>query len=144
MSIAPVEIRHVRLRRALLFGYRRRAVDELLDQVTESFEEVWRERADLRDRVEHLEHELRRHRELESLLRETLLSAERSAQDVKEQAHAEADLVVRDAHTAARAIKHDAFAERERLVGEVQRVRALLTTALGSVDEAVPAVERAA
>ena len=144
MAIAPVEIRHIRLRRSLAFGYRRRAVDDLLDRVTESFEEVWRERADLRDRVEHLEEELRRHRELESLLRETLLSAERSAQDVKEQAHAEAELVLRDAHSAARAIKQDALADRERLVGEAHRIRALLTTALESVDEAAPPVERAA
>ena len=144
MAIAPVEIRHVRLRRSLLFGYRRRAVDDLLDSVAESFEEVWRERADLRDRVEHLEHELRRHRELESLLRETLVSAERSAQEVKEQAHAEADLVVRDAHSAARTIKQDALAERERLVGEAQRIRALLRTALRSIDEAAPPAERAA
>ena len=144
MAIAPVEIRHVRLRRSLLLGYRRRAVDELLEQVAESFEDVWRERADLRDRVEHLEQELRRHRELESLLRETLVSAERSAQDVKEQAHAEAELVLREAHGAARTIKHDALAERERLVGEAQRIQALLATALRSVDEAAPPAKRAA
>ncbi|MDQ3992300.1 MAG: DivIVA domain-containing protein [Actinomycetota bacterium] len=144
MAIAPVELRHVRVRRSLLFGYGRRAVNELLEQVADSFEDVWRERADLRDSVEHLEHELGRYRELEALLRETLLSAERSAQDVKEQAHAEAELVVREAHSAARTIKHDALAERERLVGEAHRVRALLATALRSIDEALPPVERAA
>ena len=136
MPLAPVELRHVRLRRSLLFGYSRRAVDELLSQTAESFEEVWRERADLADRVEHLEHELRRHREIESLLRETLVSAERSAQDVKEQARTEAELIVREAHSAARSITHEALAERERLLGDAARVRALLGNALQSVDEA--------
>ena len=126
----------MRLRRSLLFGYSRRAVDELLSQTAESFEEVWRERADLADRVEHLEHELRRHREIESLLRETLVSAERSVQDVKEQARTEAELIVREAHSAARSITHEALAERERLLGDAARVRALLGNALQSVDEA--------
>ncbi len=143
-AISPVELRHVRLRGSALLGYSRRAVNELLDQVADSFEDVWRERADLRDRVDQLEFELRRHRELESLLRETLLSAERSAQDVKEQAHAEAELVLREAHAAARTIKHDALADRERLAGEIERIRALLANALRSVDDAAPPAAKAA
>ena len=56
MSYTPVEIRHVKLRRAIL-GYRRGPVDRLLEDVTTSFEDVWRERADHADRVELLEGE---------------------------------------------------------------------------------------
>ena len=37
VSITPVEIRNVDLRRSWLLGYRRRAVDELLDEIAESF-----------------------------------------------------------------------------------------------------------
>jgi cell division initiation protein len=139
MAIAPVEIRHVRLKRSLVRGYRRSSVDQLLGEITDSFEEVWRERADSHDRVEHLEAELRRHRELEGLLRETLLSAERSAIELKEQARTEAELVIREAHTAARSITQEALGERERLLGEAARVRALLQTALTSVVESEPA-----
>ena len=54
MALTPVEIRHVHLRRGFR-GYRRRAVDALLEDVAASFEHVWRERADLADRVEALE-----------------------------------------------------------------------------------------
>ena len=43
------------------------------------FEDVWRERADLADKVEHLEADLVRFRELEAPLRTTLVSAERAA-----------------------------------------------------------------
>jgi len=82
MSYAPVEIRHVRLRRGLL-GYRRKAVDRLLAEVTESFETVWRERADLADAIEQLEGDLVRYRELETLLRTTLVSAERAGHELK-------------------------------------------------------------
>jgi cell division initiation protein len=135
MAIAPVEIRHTRLKRAWLRGYRKRATDEFLEQITESFEETWREREDLRDRVELLESELKRHRDLETLLRETLVTAEKSVIELKDQARTEAELVVREAHTAARSITQDALTERERLLGEATRVRALLQAALTTVDE---------
>jgi cell division septum initiation protein DivIVA len=143
MALAPVELRHIRLRGSFLLGYSRRQIDELLAATADSFEEVWRERGDLRDRVEFLENELRRHRELESLLRSTLVSAEKSAQDLREQAHTEAELVVREAHSAARSITHDALAERERLVGDAARIRALLRAALATVDETTPAADNA-
>ncbi len=55
MPLTPVEVRHVDLKRAWLRGYRRKPVDQLLDQIANSFEEVWRERADLSDRLEELE-----------------------------------------------------------------------------------------
>jgi cell division initiation protein len=96
----------------------------------------------LRDRVELLEHELRRHRELESLLRETLVSAEKSAAEVKDNARAEAELVVRDAHSQARTITREAVSDRERLLAETRRVRALLTAALQSVEEADREIEK--
>ncbi len=135
MAIAPVEIRHTRLKKSLLGGYRKRATNEFLEQITESFEETWREREDLRDKVEQLEAELKRHRELETLLRETLVTAEKSVIELKDQARTEAELVIREAHTAARSITQDALTERERLLGEATRVRALLQAALTTVDE---------
>ena len=144
MAIAPVEIRHVTLKKSFFGGYRKKRVNELLDEVADSFEEVWREREDLRDKVHQLETELRRHRELESLLRETLVTAEKSVIELKDQARSEAELIVREAHTAARSITQDALAERERLIGEAARVRALLQAALTSVDESEPAHAEAA
>jgi cell division initiation protein len=135
MSYTPVEIRHVKLRRGLL-GYRRGSVDRLLEDVTTSFEDVWRERADHADRVELLEGELTRYRELEALLRTTLVSAERSAIELREQAKREAEAIVSEAHAAARTITREAQAERERLALEARRIRVLLHAALDALDEA--------
>jgi cell division initiation protein len=135
MSYTPVEIRHVKLRRGV-FGYRRVAVDRLLEDVTASFEDVWRERADHADRVELLEGELTRYRELETLLRTTLVSAERTAIELREQAKREAETIVSEAHAEARTITREARAERERLALESRRIRVLLHAALDAVDEA--------
>ena len=135
MTITPVELHHIRLKRGLL-GYRRGPVDELILEIADSFEEVWRQRADYADRIEQLEGELSRHRDLESLLRTTLVSAEKSAHELKDQAKREAELVVGEAHAEARAVTRAAAAERERLLAEARKVRALLEAALDAVEDA--------
>lgn len=143
MGMTPAEIRHVPIRRAL-WGYRRTAVEHLLDDCADSFEEVWRERADFADRIEQLEEELQRHVELETLLRKTLVSAEAAAQEQRESARRQSEQIVADAHIEARRITFEALAERERLEGDVRRLRELLRTALDTVEESDGADEVAA
>ena len=147
MSYTPVEIRHVHPDRGF-FGYRRGSVDRLLGEVADSFEDVWRHRAELADRVEHLEAELVRYRELEKLLHTTLVSAERAGEELKEQARRQVDLIVSEAHAEARSITREARAERERLLAEARQVRGLLRAALETVDElseeAIEPAEKAA
>ena len=143
MGLTPAEIRHVPIGRGV-WGYRRGAVERLLDEVADSFEDVWRERADLADRVEQLEGELQRHIELETLLRKTLVSAEAAAEEQRESARREAERVVAEAHDEARRIVFAATAERERLSADARRLRELLKTALATVEEADGADEAAA
>lgn len=134
MGLSPQEIRHAKPGRGF-WGYAKGAVDNLLDEVVQSFEEVWRERADLQDRLEQMESDIARYRDLETLLRKTLVSAERSAQELKDQARREADIVMTEAHAQARLIKQQAMAEREHLRGEANRIRSLLRSALAVADE---------
>ena len=122
MSLTPVEIRHVKPGRRLL-GYDRSTVDRLLDDVVVSFEQVWRERADLRDEIEELAAELTKQREIEVTLRNTLLSAERMADDVRGHARREADVIVSEARSTARDIVSSAENERERIQTEIRRLR---------------------
>ena len=143
MGLTPVEIRHVPIGRGF-WGYRRGAVERLLDDVADSFEDVWRERADFADRIEHLEEELQRHRELETLLRKTLVSAEAAAQEQREGARRDAERIVAEAHAEARRVSFAASAERERLQTDVRRLRDLLRSALATVDEADDEDEAAA
>jgi cell division initiation protein len=124
MSLTPVEIRHVHLGRRL-FGYDRESTDRVLDEIVASFEDVWRERADLRDENERLESELSRQQEIEEALRNTLLSAERLADELRARAHREADLIVEEARMKAREIAGKADVERERVRADIKRLRSL-------------------
>ena len=141
MALAPVEIRHLKPAKTLVRGYKRTAIDALLDEIAVSFEDVWRERADLADKIEQLEEDLVRYRELETLLRTTLMSAEKAAVTLKEQARKEAELILEDARSEARSITRHARSDHDRLLGEVRRMRALLRSALAMVEEDAPAPE---
>jgi cell division initiation protein len=144
VALTPVEIRHFKPTKTLFRGFRRSSVKELLDQIVVSFEDVWRERADLADKVEQLEADLIRFRELEELLRTTLVSAERAAVTLKEQARKEAELILEDARGEARNITRRARGDHDRLVAEVRRMRSLLRATLALVDDEPAAATEAA
>jgi cell division septum initiation protein DivIVA len=135
MRYTPVELRHVRLGRAL-FGYKRDEADKVLEEVADSFEEVWRDRGELADKLEDLEKLLADVKQRETLLATTLVSAEKAAADAKESAKREAELIIAEAHQEARSIVRTAHNERERLFTEARRVEVLLRSALGMVEEA--------
>jgi cell division initiation protein len=139
MALTPVEIRHMTPPRTAFRGYRAAATDRLLEDIAGSFEDVWRERADLADKVEQLETDLVRFRELENLLRTTLVSAEQASAQLRDQARREAEVILREAHAEARQIQRTAIAENERLARESRRMRAQLIDALSALDEAAPA-----
>jgi cell division initiation protein len=134
MALTPVEIRHITFGRSFL-GYKRPAVDKLLADIAMSFEDVWRERADLADKLELVEADLVRYKELETLLRTTLVSAERASTELREQARKQAELIVEEAVAEARSVTRHAAVENERLRVESLRMRERLRLALASVEE---------
>jgi cell division initiation protein len=134
MALTPVEIRHMTPSKGFM-GYNRAQTDRLLEDIAVSFEDVWRERADLSDKVEQLEQDLVRFKELETLLRSTLMSAERASAELKEQARREAELILGEAHAEARKLQRDSIAENERLIAESRRLRAQLRAALETIDD---------
>ena len=137
MALTPVEIRHMKPPRTAFGGYCTGPTDTLIDEIVASFEDVWRERADLADKVEQLEADLVRFRELESLLRTTLVSAEQASAHVKEQARREAGLILSEAHAEAREIQRRAVAENEQLGTAARRLRAQLAEALATLETPV-------
>jgi cell division initiation protein len=133
MSYTPVELRHVKVGRSL-FGYNRATVEQLIEEVAQSFEATWRERGELSDRVETLEKQISELRGREHLLTQTLVAAEQAASDVRERARREAESIVQEAHNEARAVGRSAHAERERLFVESKRIEGMLRGALGLME----------
>ncbi|MGZ4339313.1 MAG: DivIVA domain-containing protein [Gaiellaceae bacterium] len=135
MRYTPVELRHVRLSRSFFGGYKRAEADLMLADVADSFEDVWRERGELVDKLEEVEKRLEEFQQRENLLASTLVAAERAAVQAVESAKREAEVIVAEAHQESRSITRTAQNERERLFAEARRVETLLRAALGIVEE---------
>jgi cell division initiation protein len=134
MSLSPVEVRHITFARRP-FGFKRSAVERALGEVAQSFEAAWRDRADLADKLEHLEGELSRYRDLEALLHTSLVTAQRTAGELKDQAQREADTILAEAHAEARRIVFEAHERQTRLRADTRRLKVQLEAALAALTE---------
>jgi cell division initiation protein len=92
VKITPLDIEHKEFKKSLQ-GYAREEVDQYLDEVAESFEAEITERgkleselADLRERVAHFD-------AIKDTLQNTLVFAQRNADEMKAAAHKETDLI---------------------------------------------------
>src|SRR5579863_5371401 len=134
MSYTPVELRHVRVGRSLL-GYNRAMVEEMIEEVAESFEATWRERGELADKVEALEKQIAELRRREDLLTNTLVAAEQAASEVRDQARRSAAAILSEAQQEARATTRAAEAQRDLLLTEARRIEGMLRAALVMVEQ---------
>lgn len=121
MFIAPYEVQEQKLKRRLR-GYHRASVETLLQSVVSSYEHVWRERDQLRARVDQLEKELAPLREAEDQLRDVLVTAERAASEVRTQAARDAETLLEQAREKSKA--------QESAVAELRAQAALDAEAL--------------
>jgi cell division initiation protein len=135
MRYTPVELRHVKIGRTTFGGYRKLETEKLLEDIADSFEEVWRDRGELTDKLEDVEKVLAEVKQRESLLASTLVAAEKTSTEIREAAKREAELIIAEAHQEARSVTRSAQSERARLFTEVRRVETLLRAALGMVEE---------
>jgi cell division initiation protein len=91
-KITPVDIQHKSFKKALQ-GYDRAEVDAFLDEVIETFEDEAQQRAALEAEIADLKERVSHFKAMEESLQNTLVLAQRTADEVKASAHKEADLI---------------------------------------------------
>ncbi len=98
-KITPVDIQHKSFKKALQ-GYDRAEVDAFLDEVIETFEDEAQQRAALEAEIADLKERVSHFKAMEESLQNTLVLAQRTADEVKASAHKEADLIKEQARLA--------------------------------------------
>lgn len=104
-------------------GYDCDEVDKLLERVTSSYEQVWLERDELRSRVTDLEGELAAFRETERYLRDTLVTAQRTADELRRDAERDAERVRTEGLADLERAKAERRRELEDLRAEIEQLR---------------------
>ena len=91
-KITPIDIQHKTFKKALQ-GYDRSEVDQFLDEVIETLEDDAQHRAALAAEIADLKERISHFKAMEESLQNTLILAQRTADEVKASAHKEADLI---------------------------------------------------
>jgi cell division initiation protein len=98
-KITPVDIQHKSFKKALQ-GYDRADVDQFLDEIIETLEDDAHQRAALEADIADLKERVSHFKAMEESLQNTLVLAQRTADEVKASAHKEADLIREQARLA--------------------------------------------
>lgn len=98
--LTPLDI-HNQEFRVVLRGYNQDEVDDFLDKVVADFETLLKQNAALKEELEALRERVEHYRQLETTLHNALVVAQGTAEEVKESARKEAQLIVREAEDEA-------------------------------------------
>jgi len=125
MRLSPIDIREQQFTTKLFRGFDRGEVDAFLDDVADDYEGVLRENASLREQVGGYEERARGLGETERTLKDTLVTTQRVAEEMKEGAKRDAQLLLREAALNADKLVEEARAEEAKLRVEIQTLKRL-------------------
>jgi cell division initiation protein len=122
MKITPLDIHQKRFETAFR-GFSTREVEAFLELVAGEFEEVVKENIALKDSVKRLQLELDQHKERERTLQETMVTAQRISEDLRQAAKKEADIILADAEHQAEKIVQDAHHKLVQVVSDINELK---------------------
>ncbi len=126
MPMSPIDVQQKTFRVALR-GYAEDEVDEFLDEIVLSIREYEQRIEELSFQVGSLEAQLVENRQTEEAMRRTLLLAERTADEITEEARREAERILSEARAEAKLLSAEQSRERDSLVQELYRLREIVT-----------------
>ncbi len=117
-----------------LRGYARGEVDEFLQQTADSLFKALQEAQHQREKTDELREKLQHYQQTEDLIKNALLLAERTADELRQRAHQEADLIRREAEERTRTERAELETLRQTRLRMLSELRAILQGHLSLLD----------
>lgn len=145
MNLSPLDIRKHEFKKTLR-GYDVDEVTAFMDMVSMEYETLVRENALLNEKVNEYTSQLKKYHDIESILQETLLSAERAREETVNIAKKQAEVIVRESEVKAASIIEEGrkvFSSLRNAVVELQvqkeaylsKIKALINAQLDIFDK---------
>ncbi len=122
MKITPIDISGHRFAKRMR-GYDSEEVHSFLNLVSSEFEKVIIESNTLKERLAQIEASVVDFKERERILKETLTTAQKLAEDIKEEARKEANLCIQEAELKGTHLIDQATRKAGELEGAIQMLR---------------------
>ncbi|TYO95875.1 DivIVA domain-containing protein [Desulfallas thermosapovorans] len=117
--LTPLDIQKKEFRRSFR-GYNEEEVDKFLDQLVQNYEALYLENQSLKEKLENGEAAMARYLEMEKVIKNAVIMAQKNADDLERNARQEAELLLEDARLRAEKIIGDAEGKAARTLQEAR------------------------
>ncbi|PWI57687.1 DivIVA domain-containing protein [Sulfoacidibacillus thermotolerans] len=122
MPLTPLDIHNKEFKRSLR-GYNEDEVNDFLDRIIKDYEGLIRQHKELEERCAQLEEQVNHFKMMEDSLSKSLMLAQDTAEELKQNARKEAQLVIREAEKNADRIVQDALNKARKTAMELDEVK---------------------
>lgn len=122
MPLTPLDIHNKEFSRRIR-GYDEDEVNEFLDQVIKDYEIVIRENKELQSQLLAVQEKLDHFANIEETLSKTIIVAQEAADEVKNNAKKEAQLIIKEAEKNADRIVNESLAKSRKIAMEVEELK---------------------
>ncbi|HWI54708.1 MAG TPA: DivIVA domain-containing protein [Desulfobacteria bacterium] len=120
--MTPLDIHNKEFRKAFR-GYEEQEVDEFLDLVVREYERLYKENIDLKEALAAKDSNIGQYKDLEDTLKKTLVVAQKTADDMKDNAVREAEVIVGEARLKAEKIILEAGEKARTALLDYENIR---------------------
>ncbi len=122
MKITPLDIQQKQFRRVLR-GYDRQEVEAFLALLATEFEELVKEAMALREAARRKDEDIAEFRSRERTMQETLITAQKASEEIRETARKEAEITLSEAELQAEKIVQGAHSRFLRIVDDINELK---------------------
>ncbi|MCF6462715.1 DivIVA domain-containing protein [Clostridium sp. Cult1] len=101
--ITPLDIQNKEFKKSFR-GYKESEVDQFLDEIIEDYEKLYKENIELKDKILILTDQIKQYNKLEETLKDTLVVAQSTADEVTRTAREKSEIIIEDAELMAKKI----------------------------------------
>lgn len=98
----PLDIENKKFSKQMVNGYSVEEVDDFLDELTIDYEKIYKQVGEATKKASDKEEELKKYKNIENTLQNTLVMAQTTADEIKELAKQQADQIVKEAQGTAK------------------------------------------
>ena len=100
--LTPLDIENKKFSKQMMSGYSVDEVDEFLDKIIADYEKLYKESAEAKNKIEDMQEDMAKYKNIENTLNNTLIMAQTAADDVKNLAKQQAEAILNEAQANAK------------------------------------------
>lgn len=127
--LTPIDIQNYNIK-TIMGGYSKKDTDDFIASILESYEQLYKENKDLKEKISSLSEGVQYYKQMEGTLQKALVLAEKTSTETQQAAKNQAEAIMKDASTKVDLIINEAQNKSSALVTEAEnKAKALVTDA---------------